>query len=162
MDQITLTDKEQLFCKLYVNGSAPYAGNATKCYAEVFVSEDKLNGQLAKQLISRPEVKAYLEELQNLDYEEAKYLKNFLTANLKHIIEETSSAEYKDKRGIPLSPAPLRGVAVAASKALMDMHPIKESHANKLTDGGENAGITFNVIIPDPNSGKPSNDDTDS
>lgn len=63
-------------------------------------------------------------------------------------MSETSSAEYTDKFGVPLSPAPLRAVAVNAAKALMELYPIKCSQETKLRiDGGE-GGVVFNVIVP--------------
>ena len=67
---------------------------------------------------------------------------------LKAVMSETSSAEYTDKFGVPLSPAPLRAVAVNAAKALMELYPIKCSQETKLRiDGGE-GGVVFNVIVP--------------
>ena len=80
-------------------------------------------------------------------------MKRFLTANLKHIIEETSRDIYYDRRGKALSPAALRSVAVSASKALMEMYPVKESQVNKFEiNGGGESGITFNVIVPEQKS----------
>ena len=77
-------------------------------------------------------------------------MKKFLTENLVHIIEETSTAEYRDRRGTRLSPAPLRSVAVSATKALMEMYPVKEAQVSKLNiEGGGEGGITFNVIVPE-------------
>ncbi|MBR4405182.1 MAG: hypothetical protein IKT30_02285 [Bacteroidaceae bacterium] len=153
-----LTENEILFCELYVNGSAPYAGNAAKCYSEVFKCDSKHTKHLAKQLLMREDIQAFLKELDEMTYEEAKFMKKFLTENLIHIIEETSVAEYRDRRGTKLSPAPLRSVAVSATKALMEMYPVKEAQVNKLNiEGAGEGGITFNVIVPeqpksDPNS----------
>lgn len=145
-----LTENEILFCELYVNGCAPYAGNAAKCYSEVFKCDSKKTKHLAKQLLIREDIQAYLKELEDMTYEETKYMKKFLTENLIHIIEETSTAEYRDRRGTKLSPAPLRSVAVSASKALMEMYPVKEAQVNKLNiEGGGEGGITFNVIVPE-------------
>ena len=153
-----LTENEILFCELYVNGSAPYAGNAAKCYSEVFKCDSKHTKHLAKQLLMREDIQAFLKELDEMTYEEAKFMKKFLTENLIHIIEETSVAEYRDRRGTKLYPAPLRSVAVSAKKALMEMYPVKEAQVNKLNiEGAGEGGITFNVIVPeqpksDPNS----------
>ena len=139
-----LTENEILFCELYVNGSAPYAGNAAKCYSEVFKCDSKHTKHLAKQLLMREDIQAFLKEL------DAKFMKKFLTENLIHIIEETSVAEYRDRRGTKLSPAPLRSVAVSATKALMEMYPVKEAQVNKLNiEGAGEGGITFNVIVPE-------------
>lgn len=153
MAQDILTEKDTLFCELYVNGSAPYAGNAIKCYTEVFAVKSRNIGHLAAQMVARPEIKTYLEDLHAMSCEEAKSMKAFLTANLKQIVQETSTAEYMDRRGTILSPAALRSVAVSASKALMDMYPVKEVQVNKLNIGSEDgAGITFNVIMPEASS----------
>ena len=57
---------------------------------------------------------------------------------------------YMDRRGTRLSPAPLRSVAVGASKALMDLYPVKEAQKHELSIGGAGeGGITFNVIVPE-------------
>ena len=90
---------------------------------------------------------------------ETTHMKKFLTENLKHIIEETSTAVYRDRRGNKLSPAALRSVAVAASKTLMDMYPVKEAQVSKLNiEGGGENGIVFNVIVPES---KPKENETD-
>ena len=73
----------------------------------------------------------------------------FIASNLKKIIEEASSAEYRDRFGTLLSPAPLRSVAVSAAKALMELYPIKERGGNNSNNNGESdTNITFNVIVP--------------
>ena len=58
-----LPENEILFCELYVNGSAPYAGNAAKCYSEVFKCDSKHTKHLAKQLLMREDIQAFLKEL---------------------------------------------------------------------------------------------------
>jgi hypothetical protein len=145
-----LSKEEKKFCELYVNGTAPYAGNATRCYAEVFHDNSMQTKHLALQMIGRVDIQEYLKELDGMAYEEAKYMKKFLTESLVHIIEETSTAEFTDRRGVPLSPAPLRSVAVGATKALMEMYPVREAQVNKLNiEGNGEGGITFNVIVPE-------------
>lgn len=157
MSKENLTEKEILFCELYANGEAPFAGNAVKCYTEAFGTSSIKSKHSAKLLLSRPEIRAYLEELDGLTYEEAKYMKKFLTENLIHIIEEASTAEYRDRKGTLLSPAALRSVAVNATKALMDMHPIKEAQINRLNiEGNGEGGVVFNVIVPNHQSEKKS------
>lgn len=147
--KIELTEEEKLFCQLFVSGTAPYAGNATKCYTDVFHESGINVGYRSRQLLKKPAVQAYILELEEMSEETASGLKRFLTQNLIKIIEETSSAQYCDRRGNPLSPAPLRSVSVQAAKALMDMYPLKEAQVNKINiEGGEN-GITFNVVVPD-------------
>lgn len=146
-----LTAQEKLFCELYVNGTAPYAGNAVKCYSEIF-KDDGLNANhRAKKFLKEPHIQEYVSELESLGEEEASSMKRYLTQNLMKIIDETSSAQFYDRRGTALSVAPLRSVAVSAAKALMDMYPVKEAQINKVNIEGSNgeAGIIFNVVVPD-------------
>lgn len=150
MKETKLTDKEQLFCELFMNGAAPYAGNALKCYQAVFESDDMQDNLNAKKMLARDDIKAFMAELEDYNAQETAHMKKFLTENLKHIIEETSTAVYRDRRGNKLSPAALRSVAVTASKALMDMYPVKEAQVSKLNiEGGGENDIVFNVIVPD-------------
>lgn len=148
-----LTDQELLFCELYVNGEAPFGGNAAKCYQEVFGNNTNRAKSHATRMLARPEIQEYLKSLDELPYEETKYMKTFLRENLVSIIQECSTAEYRDRRGALQSPAALRSVAVNASKALMDLYPVKEAQVNKINiDGAGDGGIVFNVIMPENTS----------
>lgn len=156
-----LTEQEVMFCQLYVNGVQPYLGDLVESYKEAFGinKSDKLIRQKAKELINKEDVREYIKELSDMSSEEAAALKQFLTENLINIIKETSTAVYRDRRGTKLSPAPLRSVAVNASKALMDMYPIKEAQVNKLNiEGSGEGGITFNVIVPEQKPTVPENE----
>lgn len=145
-----LSEQEKIFCELYVQGEAPFGGNAAKCYQEVFNDMSNRSKTHATKMLARPEIQEYLKSLDELTYEEAKYMKTFLRENLIRIIQECSTAEYRDRRGTLLSPAALRSVAVNASKALMDLYPVKEAHTSKLSiEGAGEGGITFNVIMPE-------------
>lgn len=159
MENKQITEQEKLFCELFVNGTAPYAGNAVKCYSEVFKDEAINVSHRAKVFMRRPYIKAYLSELEEMSAEEAKDMKRYLTQNLMRILDETSTEQFYDRNGTALSVAPLRSVAVSAAKALMDMYPVKEAQVNKLNIEGSNgeAGITINVIVPDS---KPIDDPT--
>ena len=149
MEANTLTDQEILFCELYVTGDIPFTGNAVKCYQEVFNDYSNKARYQALKLLNRDDIKKHIEELGKLSEEDSKSIKNFLTANLKHIIEECSSANFVDRRGVPLSPAAMRSVAVSASKTLMEMYPVKEAQTTKVSiDNKGESGVTFNVIIP--------------
>lgn len=149
MENIKLTKEEMLFCQLLVNGSAPYGGDAVKCYQEVFRCNDILDGHKAKKFMARTEIQEYITELETENVKEAAQVKKFLAENLKSIIKETSTAQYSDRRGTKLSPAPLRSVAVSASKALMELYPVREAQVNKLNiEGDGENGIVFNVIVP--------------
>lgn len=149
MGEKELTKEEILFCELYANGDAPYSGNATRCYEEAFNESGGNIRSKAIRLLSQKHIQEYLEGLDKLTYEEAKYMKKFLTQNLMSIVEECSQGQCVNKNGKIISSAPLRSVAVSASKALMELYPVKE--AQKLSiDGGGDGGITFNVIMPEP------------
>lgn len=144
---MAITKEEILFCELYINGTATYAGNASKCYSEVFNDDSKTVGNKAKKLLAKPHIQEYIEELEKLGAEEAKAIKRYLTENLKSIINEASTAQFIDRFGTKLSPAPLRSVAVSASKALMEMYPVKEAQRVNLET--EDGGIVFNVVVPE-------------
>ena len=145
-----LTEQELLFCDLFANGEAPFGGNASRCYQEVFNDKTHLAKSRATKLLARPEIQEYLKSLDELPYEEAKYMKGFLREDLTSIIQECAGAEYRDRKGTLLSPAALRSVAVNASKALMDLCGIKEAQVSKINiEGSGEGGITFNVIMPD-------------
>lgn len=150
MNNSTLTDREKLFCELYAVGDAPFVGNAARSYAEAFQSKSRLNRKEADKLLEREDIREYLDSLENRSYEEARYMKKYLTANLMSILDECATAQFTDRRGTKLSTAPLRSVAVNAAKALADLYPVKEAQVNKLSlEGAGEGGITFNVIMPE-------------
>ena len=145
-----LTDQEILFCDLFAHGEAPFGGNAARCYQEVFNDTSKRTKSRAARLLARPEIQEYLKSLDELTYEEAKYMKTFLRENLISIIEECSTAELRDRKGVIQSPAAMRSIAVNAVKALMELYPVKAAQENKLKIvGSGEGGITFNVIMPE-------------
>ena len=145
-----LSKKEIDFCQLLAFGCEPYAGNVTLCYQDIFHDTSKVSRLNAQQLMDRENIKAYLDVLRQEASYETTDVKMRLTEKLFKIVDETSTAEYTDRRGTRLSPAPLRSVAVQAAKALMEMYPVKVAQENKLElSGGGDAGITFNVIVPD-------------
>ena len=155
MSKKTLSQDEELFCQLLVNGTTPYGGNIVRCYRDVFHSNDSLDGHKARKLMAREDIKAYIEQLEGENAKESVLMKKFLAENLKSIVQEMSTAEYRDRKGTKLSPAALRSVAVSASKALMDLYPVKEAQINKLNiEGNGENGIVFNVIVPNKNSDK--------
>lgn len=145
-----LTDQEILFCDLFAHGEAPFGGNAARCYQEVFNDTSKRTKSRAARLLARPEIQEYLKSLDELTYEEAKYMKTFLRENLISIIEECSTVELRDRKGVIQSPAAMRSIAVNAVKALMELYPVKAAQENKLKiEGSGEGGITFNVIMPE-------------
>lgn len=145
-----LTDQEILFCDLFAHGEAPFGGNAARCYQEVFNDTSKRTKSRAAHLLARPEIQEYLKSLDELTYEEAKYMKTFLRENLISIIEECSTAELRDRKGVIQSPAAMRSIAVNAVKVLAELYPVKAAQKSKLKiEGSGEGGITFNVIMPE-------------
>lgn len=145
-----LTDQEILFCDLFAHGEAPFGGNAARCYQEVFNDTSKRTKSRAAHLLARPEIQEYLKSLDELTYEEAKYMKTFLRENLISIIEECSTAELRDRKGVIQSPAAMRSIAVNAVKVLVELYPVKAAQESKLKiEGSGEGGITFNVIMPE-------------
>lgn len=155
MDKIkapkTLSKQEKDFCELYTFGCDPYAGNARKCYEDIFEDKSNTSRIKAQELMEREDVKTYLEKLQMIAGYKTADMKARLTEKLLRIIDETSTARYTDRRGTVLSPAPLRSVAVQATKALMEMYPVKVAQESKVElSGGDGAsGVVFNVIMPE-------------
>ena len=148
-EDIKLTATEDEFCNLYVCGGNKYAGQADKCYVEVFGEKVKYILPAAKRLLAKPHILSRIKELIEELHQETETLATKLQVaeTLKAVMKETSTAKYTDKFGIDLSPAPLRAVSVNAAKALMEMYPIKHNQEAKLRIEGEN-GIIFNVIVP--------------
>lgn len=145
----SLNQKEKDFCELFIFGCDPYTGNARKCYEEIFNDCSKTALINAKKLQEREDIKDYIAQLRKIANYETADLKARLTEKLLHIIDETSTAKYYDRRGTALSVAPLRSVAVQASKALMEMYPVKVAQESKIElNGGGDEGIVFNVIVP--------------
>lgn len=148
-----LSEQEILFCELYINGNAPYAGNAAKCYEEAFQCSSIKTKHLAKTLLAREDIQQLISKLKEISDRDAEDIKRYLTENLIHIIDEASTAQYVDRFGQLLSPAPLRSVAVSAAKALMEMYPVRKAQVNKLNIESNGEGsITFNVIVPETKS----------
>ncbi len=157
--QNTLTDAEIAFCELYINGTAPYAGNPAKCYQDVFPEKASKGRGAAIRLLNQPHIQKYIEELEAMNAFDAKRKREYLARHLESIIEETSTAEYSDRRGIKMSPAALRSVCVQAMKLYADLYPVKEAQVSKLNiENNGGGGITFNVIVPNQSSEKGDNE----
>ena len=149
----SLNKQEIDFCELFIFGCDPYAGNARKCYEDIFYDSSHTSLRKEKQLMARDDVQEYINQLRAIANYETADLKARLTEKLLHIIDETSTAKYTDRRGTELSPAPLRSVAVQASKALMEMYPVKVAQESKVElKGNGDSGIVFNVIVPQSNN----------
>ncbi|MDL2320201.1 hypothetical protein LJC45_03610 [Alistipes sp. OttesenSCG-928-B03] len=148
-----LSEQEEEFCQLFVNGGKGYSGNRDRCYKEVFGEDYRKNVSLcSRRLLSKTPVAARVRELaQTLQAEtESIAVKLQVTETLKSVMEETASSNFTDKNGISLSPAPLRAVSVNAAKALMELYPIKYAHETKLRIEGSDGNIIFNVVVPEP------------
>lgn len=150
-NELGLTKAESLFCDLYINGGREFAGQHCKCYREAFQDSGSGVSLKSRRLLGKPHISERIKKLseQQQTDTEAIAVKLQVTETLKAVMEETSTAKYKDKWGMDLSPAPLRAVAVNAAKALMDLYPIKHAQEAKLKiEGGGDNGIIFNVIVP--------------
>lgn len=146
-----LSKEEERFCELYAAGGPDFAGQHRKCYQEAFGKGGAKSIPIASRLLlGKPNVSAHIRAMiDNSQFEVETIAARLQVAEtLKAVMSETCSADYTDKFGVPLSPAPLRAVAVNAAKALMEIYPIKCSQETKLRiDGGE-GGVVFNVIVP--------------
>lgn len=149
--QSILTEPEEEFCQLFVCGGAEYAGQRDKCFKEVFGEQTAESISLcSRRLTAKPHVAARIRELGEMLQCENENIavKIQVAETLKAIMEETSTAQFSDKFGITLSPAPLRAVAVNAAKALMDLYPIRHEQEAKLRIEGSDGKVIFNVVIP--------------
>jgi hypothetical protein len=153
---IALTEQEEKFCLMFVNGLAHYCGNAGKCYHAVFEKpngkrkEDENSSFLGMKLAHKENVKERIDELNEFNAMTAGAIRPRVTSTLLKIMDECSTDVYEDQAGNPLSPAALRSVAVNAGKVLNDMYGIKEDIAHKIQiEGADGSGITFNVIVPE-------------
>lgn len=144
-----LSGKEEEFCMLYVYGGSGFAGQHVKCYAEVFGDCDRISVK-SRQLLSKIPVQARIRELATLLQGETETIavKLQVAETLKAVMDETSTAQFSDRSGVSLSPAPLRAVSVNAAKALMELYPVKHAHETRLRTEGANGGVVFNVIVP--------------
>lgn len=133
-NELGLTKAESLFCDLYINGGREFAGQHCKCYREAFQDSGSGVSLKSRRLLGKPHISERIKKLseQQQTDTEAIAVKLQVTETLKAVMEETSTAKYKDKWGMDLSPAPLRAVAVNAAKALMDLYPIKHAQEAKL------------------------------
>lgn len=151
-----LTDEEAKFCLLFVNGTD--AGNARKCYMDVFNENDEAVAQYnARKILAKEVVKERIKELRNVELYTAESLRPRITETLLGIMGECANSEYTDKNGNLIQPAAMRAVSVHAAKTLNEMYGIKEDIAHKVAVevGGESGGgVTFNVVMPQPRDQK--------
>ena len=95
----SLNKQEIDFCELFIFGCDPYAGNARKCYEDIFYDSSHTSLRKAKQLMARDDVQEYINQLRAIANYETADLKARLTEKLLHIIDETSTAKiYRSKR----------------------------------------------------------------
>lgn len=146
-----LTDREEQFCFLFVYGNHEFAGQHTKCYMEVFGEDSKNMTVKSHHLMKEPHILSRIKELYTVLQHETENIaiKLQVAETLKAVMEETSTAQFSDKFGVCLSPAPLRAVAVNAAKALMELYPIKHVQESKLRIEGSDGNLIFNVIVPE-------------
>lgn len=148
---ISLSEKEEEFCNLFVFGGSEYPGKIQTCYETVFGDKNKHPYACARYLLSKPHIQERIREMNRVHQSEDETIavKLQVTETLKAVMEETATAKFSDKWGISLSPAPLRAVSVNAAKALMELYPIKHVQETKLKIEGANGDVVFNVIVPE-------------
>jgi len=147
----SLTMQEEEFCQLFVNGGKDFAGQREKCFKEVFGEEYRKNVSLcSRRLLSKPAVADKVKELAEVlqSENESIAMKIQLTETLKSVMQEAATSSFNDRFDVPLSPAPLRAVAVNAAKALMELYPVKHVHESKLRVEGSDGNVIFNVVVP--------------
>ena len=59
----SLNKQEIDFCELFIFGCDPYAGNARKCYEDIFYDSSHTSLRKAKQLMARDDVQEYINQL---------------------------------------------------------------------------------------------------
>ena len=146
-----LTIQEEDFCQLLVYGGKDYAGQREKCFREVFGEEYRKNVSLCShRLLLKPAVISRVKELAEALQSDTETisLKLQVTETLKAVMYEAATLNFNDRFDSPLSPAPLRAVAVNAAKALMELYPIKHVHESKLRIEGGDGNVIFNVVVP--------------
>lgn len=146
-----LTEDELRFCDLYVNGGLEFAGRPLKCYKEIYGEKSSKNpASSANYILSKPQVVVLIKEMMTSEQFEMETMavKLQVCETLKAVMDETASSKYEDRFGVPISPAPLRAVAVNAAKALMDIYPIKHTQESKLRIEGSDGNVIFNVVVP--------------
>ena len=160
-NEINLTELEEEFCRLYVYGGSEFAGQAEKCYRERFGEDEKNTALASRKLLTEPHIHTRVRELfaEFQNETETMATKLQITETLKAVMEETAKAQYTDRFGVDVSPAPLRAVSVNAAKALMDLYPIKHVHESKLRIEGSDGNVIFNVIVPETQNKKDENQD---
>jgi hypothetical protein len=153
-----LTETEEDFCILLVEGSGDFSGNPVKCYMETIAREkgikedDPYLNHYIRNLIYREDIQAYIKQLRDrIDQDvENEILRSYIRSKLIKLISECAAGQYTDRRGNALSPAPLRSVANNAIKTLMDLTPgLKVTKDDDDSDpDGNPKGLTLNVIVP--------------
>jgi len=150
-----LAKEELQFCELYVNGGLEFAGRPKKCYVEVFGDKAAKNPHSsANYLLNKPHVLAQIKALlssERFDMETSA-IKLQVPETLKAVMDETTTTDYTDRFGVPLSPAPLRAVSVNAAKALMEIFPVKHKEESRLRieGGAEMSSSTSSYLIVRP------------
>ncbi len=152
-----LTEAEQDFCILLVEGGSGYAGNPEKCYMstigekEKIAEDDPFIGHYVRETLRREDIQGYINDLRAADDPDfdAENIRTYLKKKLIKIINECSEATYTDRRGTKLSPAPLRSVANNSIKTLIDLTPKLRKEIEDDNDSqGTEKGLVFNVVVP--------------
>ena len=124
-----LSEEELQFCELYVNGGLEFAGRPKKCYVEVFGERHNKNpNAAANYLMNKPHVLAHIKSLLSSERFEMETMavKLQVTETLKAVMDETATADFTDRFGVPLS----------------------HKEESRLRIEGGDGNVIFNVIVP--------------
>ena len=97
-EETLLTELEEKFCDLYVNGGVGFAGHLGKCYTEVFgENASKRPGVSANYLIQKPHIYAHIKTLLSSERFEMETMavKLQVTETLKAVMDETATTDYR-------------------------------------------------------------------
>lgn len=148
-----LTDEEEEFCQLFCNGGLDFVGKQMECYKSVFKERDDRKAMIkANELLVSPHINKRVTEIYEKNMQNNMFLKQRVINSLVKIMDETREANYKDRWGIDLSPAPLRAVSVNAASKIADICGWKKDEGNGANINiGKESNVTFNVIVPQSN-----------
>ena len=145
-----LSDKEKEFCELFCCDDPSFAGNKIACYKAVFLEGSDTKASIkANELLASPAVNNKINDLMSRSLEDNMFLKQRVLKSLLSVMDETRTANFSDKYGIRLSPAPLRAVSVNAARTIADICGWRGGDGANINIG-EESNVTFNVIVPTP------------
>ena len=135
-NELGLTKAESLFCDLYINGGREFAGQHCKCYREAFQDSGSGVSLKSRRLLGKTHISERIKKLseQQQTDTEAIAVKLQVTETLKSVMEETSTAKYKDKWGMDLLPGSTSGRGSQCGKSTDGSVPDQTRPGSKTED----------------------------